>query len=281
MLEKIKKNETLKRLVRNKPALAGGTIIFLLFIVLIFAPFVAPYSPFDQDLMQSLKPPSLAHPLGTDFYGRDVLSRIIFGSRWAIYIGAIAVGLSLFIGAIFGLIAGYYGGILDTIIQGMVDITWSFPAILAGLIISAILGAQLRNVFIAIALVAWAQYARLIRGEILSLKESEFVMAAQAAGSSARRIILKHMLPNAIAPILVIASLGMGRAIIIEASLSFLGLGAQPPTPTWGAMLNGGRTYLRMAPWVSLFPGLAIAAVVLALNLLGDGLRDALDPKLR
>lgn len=271
----------LKRLARHRLALFGAILILLLVLVAILAPILAPYSPAEQDLLSNLESPSVSHPFGTDSYGRDVLSRVIFGTRISIQIAVTAVGVALGIGIILGSVAGYYGGRVDTVVQTAVDLTWSFPAILVGLALAVILGPTLMTILVAIGLVYWGQYARLIRGEVLSLREEEFIKAAQAVGMKDRRIIFRHILPNAIVPAFVVATLQMGGAIGIEASLSFLGLGAQPPTPSWGAMLSEGREYMRGAWWIATFPGLAIVTVILGFNLLGDGLRDALDPKLK
>lgn len=270
-----------KRLARHRLALFGAILIFLLVLVAILAPVLAPYSPAEQNLLNNLEPPSATHPFGTDSYGRDVLSRVIHGTRISIQIAVTAVGVALGIGIILGSLAGYYGGRVDTVVQTAVDLTWSFPAILVGLALAVILGPTLMTILVAIGLVYWGQYARLIRGEVLSLREEEFIKAAKAVGMKDRRIIFRHILPNAIVPAFVVATLQMGGAIGIEASLSFLGLGAQPPTPSWGAMLSEGREYMRGAWWIATFPGLAIVTVILGFNLLGDGLRDALDPKLK
>ena len=269
------------RLFRHKLALVGMVIVALLILLAVLAPFIAPYSPTDQDLLNRFDPPSLKHPFGTDSYGRDIFSRVIFGTRISFYIGALAVGISSLIGVTLGALGGYFGGWSDSLIQGGVDTTWAFPAVLAGLALSALFGASLTNVMIAVALVYWGRYARITRGDVLAIKEREYVKAAHAAGASDLRVLFKHIFPNAIPSAIVVASLMFGDAIAVEATLSFLGMGAQPPTPSWGAMLSQGRSYMRMAPWISLFPGFAIVTVILAFNLLGDGLRDALDPKLK
>ncbi|MCF7891064.1 ABC transporter permease [Candidatus Bipolaricaulota bacterium] len=271
----------IRKFLRHKMAIIGAIIIGLLVITAIFSPFIAPYPPEEQDLMNRFEPPNFKHPLGTDSYGRDIFSRLVYGTRISLYIGVVAVFVSAAIGITLGIIAGYFGGWIDSLIQGGVDITWAFPAVLAGLTLSALFGSSLTNVMIAVALVYWGRYSRITRGDVLSIREREFVKAAKAAGAGDPRIILKHILPNAIPPAIVVATLMFGDAIAVEATLSFLGMGAQPPTPSWGAMLSYGRDYIRIAPWLSIFPGAAIMIVILGFNLIGDGLRDAIDPKLK
>jgi len=270
----------LRRLYRHKLAVLGTIIISSTIFVALFAPLIAPYGPDNQNLINSLAAPSMEHLLGTDSFGRDILSRLIFGARVSIQIAVTAVGVALGVGILLGAVAGYYGGWVDTVVQTAVDVTWSFPAILVGLALGAMLEPSLTNIMVAVGLVYWGQYARLVRGEILSLREQDFIKAAHAIGASDSRIILRHLLPNAVMPAFVLATLMMGNAIAIEASLSFLGLGAQPPTPSWGVMLSAGRDYMRTAWWISTFPGLAIVLFILGFNLFGEGLRDALDPKL-
>ncbi len=257
--------------------------LFILLIIIgsaIFAPYISPYEPRAMDLSASLEGPSRAHLLGTDKMGRDILSRIIYGSRVSLMVGIVAVGISGIIGIFLGSIAGYFGKWVDGLIMRLVDILLAFPSILLAISLVAVLGASIFNVMLAIGAVSWVGYARLIRGEFLSLKNKEFVSAAEALGAKTPKIIFKHMLPNAIAPVIVMATLGMAGAIITESSLSFLGLGVQPPTPSWGQMLSKGRTIIREAWWVSTFPGIAIMITVLSFNILGDGLRDALDPNM-
>ena len=261
-------------------ALVGGVIIALFILTALLAPLLAPQSPDAMSLKDSLTSPSWEHPLGTDEFGRSILSRVIFGARVSLNIALIASAVALGIGVPLGALAGYYGGTVDSIVQGLVDLTWAFPTILAALAIMFMLGTGLRSVMIAVGVVYWAGYARITRGQFLSLREEEYVQAARAVGASNLRIIWRHLLPNSLAPLLVQLSLGMGQVILIEASLSFLGLGAQPPTPSWGAMLSNGRAYLLVAPWLTIIPGLAIMLIVLGFNLMGDGLRDALDPRL-
>ncbi|MCG8516087.1 MAG: ABC transporter permease [Halanaerobiales bacterium] len=271
----------LHQLKKNRRAKVGLYIIILILIVAIGAPLLSPAHPENINLGASLQAPSFQHWLGTDKLGRDILSRIIYGSRVSLIVGVVAVGISGIIGIILGAIAGYFGKWADHFIMRLVDILLAFPSILLAITLVAVLGASLWNVMLAIGLVSWVGYARVVRGEFLSKRNQEFVLAAKTSGASYFRIIFRHMLPNSMAPIIVMATLGMAGAIITESSLSFLGLGVQPPTPSWGQMLSDGRTIMRQAWWVSTFPGLAIMITVLAFNLLGDGLRDAMDPKLR
>lgn len=271
----------LHQLKKNRRVKVGLYIIILILIVSIGAPLLSPAHPENINLGASLQAPSFQHWLGTDKLGRDILSRIIYGSRVSLIVGVVAVGISGIIGIILGAIAGYFGKWADQVIMRLVDILLAFPSILLAITLVAVLGASLWNVMLAIGLVSWVGYARVVRAEFLSKRNQEFVLAAKTSGASYFRIIFRHMLPNSMAPIIVMATLGMAGAIITESSLSFLGLGVQPPTPSWGQMLSDGRTIMRQAWWVSTFPGLAIMITVLAFNLLGDGLRDAMDPKLR
>lgn len=271
----------LKQFKKNRRAMVGLYVIVLIIFISLLAPLISPYDPETINLGASLQPPSLKHWLGTDKLGRDILSRIIYGSRVSLMVGIVAVGISGIIGVVLGALAGYFGKWVDNLIMRLVDILLSFPSILLAITLVAVLGASLFNVMLAIGMVGWVSYARIVRGEFLSLKNQEFVLSARTSGAGFVRIIFRHMLPNSMAPIIVMATLGMAGAIITESSLSFLGLGVQPPTPSWGQMLSDGRTIMRQAWWVSTFPGIAIMITVLAFNLLGDGLRDAMDPKLR
>ncbi len=270
----------LRQLLRNRAAIVGALLIIGLILAAIFAPFVAPHDPIEQSI-DSLAPPSWSHLMGTDLYGRDILSRIIFGTRVSLRVGVIAVGIGAINGVILGLIAGYYGGWLDLLEMRLIDIMLAFPGLLLALSIMTVLGPSLTNLMIAVGISSIPEYARLVRGCVLSAKENVYVDAARVTGCGSSRIMLRHILPNVVAPVIILATLGVGRAILLAAALSFLGLGAQPPTPEWGSMLSSGRDYLRRAWWVTTFPGLAIVIVVLAVNMLGDGLRDALDPRLR
>lgn len=273
--------EFFKYFFRNKAAVIGASIIGLLILCAIFAPFITEYAYDKQELGNMLKPPSKEHFFGTDEFGRDVFSRTIYGARVSLTIGLVAVGLSMAFGVIMGSLAGYYGGVVDYIISGITDIAWAFPTTLLAIAIIASIGPGLMNVMVAIALVYWSGYARLVRGSFKALKEQEFVEAARALGYSDLRIIFRHILPNALAPVIVLTTLSIPRAILVESSLSFLGLGAQPPIPSWGSIMNSGRAYLVEAPWIALFPGIMIALIVLGFNLFGDALRDTLDPRLR
>ena len=269
-----------RRMRKNRTAIAGIIILFIFAIIAIFAPLIAPYDPFNQNFIRAFRPPSMENFLGTDEFGRDVFSRIIYGARISLQIGFVSVFISLILGVSLGLIAGYYGSWLDMLIMRVMDLMLSFPYILLALVIMSILGPGIFNAMIAIGIVYVPQYARIVRSSVLSVKKKEYVMAAQALGASDLRIILKHVFLNSMAPIIIQTTLSIGRAIINAAGLSFLGLGAQPPTPEWGAMLSNGQDFLRNAPWIATFPGIAIALLVLGFNLVGDGFRDAFDPRL-
>ena len=270
-----------RRLRKNPLAMFGLFIVVLLIFFAITADVIAPYTYYEQDLIASFQPPSKDHLFGTDEFGRDILSRIIHGSRISLQVGLIAVGISVIFGGFFGAVAGYYGGRIDNIIMRGMDILLSIPSILLAIAIAASLGPGLYNMMVAVGISTTPQYARIIRGSVLSLRGQEFVEAAKAVGSSDTRIIMKHILPNCLAPIIVQSTLGVASAILTAAGLSFIGLGIQPPTPEWGAMLSGGREYIRDYAYMTIFPGLAIMITILALNFLGDGLRDVLDPKLK
>lgn len=269
-----------RRMRKNKTAVAGVIILIIFAVIAIFAPLIAPYDPLEQNFIKSFRAPSAENYLGTDEFGRDVFSRIIYGSRISLQIGFVAVFISLIVGVSLGLTAGYYGGLLDQLIMRVMDLMLSFPYILLALVIMSILGPGIFNAMIAIGIVYVPQYARVVRSSVLSVKKKEYVMSARALGAGDLRIILKHVFLNSMAPIIIQTTLSIGRAIINAAGLSFLGLGAQPPTPEWGAMLSNGQDFLRNAPWIATFPGIAIALLVLGFNLVGDGLRDAFDPRL-
>jgi peptide/nickel transport system permease protein len=256
-------------------------VIGVLVLSAVFAPWLAPEDPYRVSLEIRLQPPGSGHVLGTDELGRDILSRLFYGARVSLWVGIVTVAASALIGVSGGLIAGYLGGYWDAIIMRLVDIFLAFPVILLAIAIVAVRGPGLNNVLIALALVYWTTYARVARSIVLTLREEEYTWAARTLGASPARIMVRHMLPNAIAPLVVLASLGMGNAILAEAALSFLGLGIQPPEASWGSMLNFGMQFLRDASFLSTMPGLAIFVTVLGFNLLGDGLRDALDPRLR
>ena len=259
--------------------LIGGGILSMLLLMALLAPVLAPYDPLAQDLYQRLQPPSTDHWFGTDDFGRDILSRIVYGSRISLRIGLIAISLALTGGTLFGLVAGYRGGMVDMLIMRSMDLMLAFPSILLAIAIVAVIGPGIENAILAVSIVLVPQFARLVRSSVLTVREATYVEAARALGATESRLLFYSILPNCTAPLIVQTTLGMGTAILDAAGLSFLGLGAQPPVPEWGAMLSGGRELLLRAPWVMTFPGLVIFAVVLGLNLFGDGLRDALDPK--
>jgi peptide/nickel transport system permease protein len=269
-----------KRFRRNKLAVAGGIIVAVLFFVAILAPLVSPYDPNDIDRKHILEPPGIQHPLGTDDLGRDVLSRMIWGSQISLSVGFVAVGISVVMGMIFGSLSGYYGGWMDRIIMRFIDIMLSVPTFFLILAVIAFIGSGIWNIMIIIGITSWMGVARLVRAEFLSLKEREYVLAARAVGASNMRIIFRHIMVNSLAPVLVSAVLGIAGAVLVESSLSFLGIGVQPPTPSWGNILTLGKDNMETAWWLSVFPGLAILITVLGYNLLGEGVRDALDPRL-
>jgi len=274
-------SESWVRLWHNRLAISGLVLVLGLFAVALLARWLAPYDPDFIDLKQVLMPPSPAHLLGTDTLGRDVLSRIIFGARVSLLVGFVAVGIATLIGLLVGALAGYYGGVLDQILMRLVDLMLCFPTIFLILAVIAVLGPSLWNIMAVIGLTGWMGVARLVRAEFLSLREREFVVAARALGASDVRLIWRHLLPNALTPVMVSATLGVAGAILVESSLSFLGLGVQPPTPSWGNMLTMGKDNIEIAWWLSVFPGLAILVTVMSYNLLGEGIREAIDPRLR
>ena len=274
-------NEVFKDLLKNKNAVLGMVIVGCLVLVALFGSALAPYDPFVPAPLDRLQPPSAAHWFGTDSLGRDILTRIIYGSRISLMIGLVSVAISLVPGTILGLVAGYAGKTTDAAIMRCMDVLLAFPAILMAIFIAAILGPSLTNTMIAVGIVYIPHYARIVRSSVLLLKEQLFVQSVRHMGGSHIRTLFGHILPNALAPIIVYATLGMGTAVLQAAALGFLGLGAQPPQPEWGAMLSEGRQYLQLAPHVAAFPGLAILLLVLGFNVFGDGLRDVLDPSLR
>jgi peptide/nickel transport system permease protein len=268
---------------RNRTAVAGLIVILALYVIALVTPLVAPYDPsFQGDLLaERLVGGSGTHPLGTDQFARDVLSRLLYGARISLLIGFVAVGISVTIGTLLGAVAGFMGGVVDGVIMRFVDMVISFPRLILLITIIALFEPSIFLITAVLGLTLWPGTARIVRGEVLSLREREFVQAATALGFSKRRIILRHLIPNALGPVIVAATLGIGNTIVLEAGLSFLGLGVQPPTPSWGTMVSDGRGVLLTAWWLSTFPGLAIVFTVLSFNLVGDGLRDALDPRLR
>lgn len=273
--------EAWRKFRKNKIALVGTSIVFFFVLVALFAPLIAPQGINEQDLPNRLQPPSADFWFGTDDFGRDIFSRVVYGARLSLTVGFLAVVGSAIVGSMLGIIAGYYGKWVDTIISRLFDIMLAFPSILLAIAVVSILGPSLRNALIAIAIINIPNFGRLIRSRVLSVKEEEYIMAAKAIGMSDRRILFSHVLPNSMTPIIVQGSLAVATAILEAAALGFLGLGAQIPEPEWGAMLAASRALLVQAPWTLFFPGLAIMLAVLGFNLMGDGLRDALDPKMK
>ena len=273
--------DAIYRLFRNKLAITGMVIMGLFVLTAIFAPLLSPYDPIAQELALRRRPPSQEHWLGRDDLGRDILSRVIFGARLSLQVGVLSVGFAIVIGAIIGAIAGYVGGWVDNIVMRLMDIMLAFPALLLAIAIVTILGPGLLNMLYAIGIVSIPAYARIVRASVLSAKEQDYVLAARAVGVPPMRLLFRDIFPNVLTPLLVQGTLGIGTAILDAAGLSFLGLGAQPPEPEWGAMLGQGRYSMFTAPHIVVFPGVAIMLTVLGFNLLGDGLRDALDPRLR
>ena len=277
----------LRRLLRRRTALFGMLVVAVVLLTAAFAPVIAPFDPLAQDISQRLREPGWqdaqgrTHLLGTDHLGRDILARIIYGSRIALLVGLAAVLISGVLGMAIGLVSGYFGGRVDDFFMRLADVQLAFPFILLAIAVIGVLGPSLRNIIIVIGVSSWVVYARVVRGEVLSIRERDFVQAAIALGSRDTQVLVRHVLPNTFTPWLVVATLDMARVIVIESALSFLGLGVQPPTPTWGGMLADGRVYLSTAWWLATFPGLAILVTVLGINLLGDGLRDTLDPRLK
>lgn len=270
-----------KRLKKNKLAMVSLAFLLLLVFLALFAGMVAPYDPYEGNMPMSLKGPSADHLLGTDELGRDILSRIIYGTQISLRVGIIAVSIALMAGMFFGSVAGYYGGRIDNLIMRFMDIMLAFPSLLLAIAFMMVLGKGIENAIIAIAIVSVPEYARIVRGSVLSVKENEYVQAARTIGCNDGQIIFRHILPNVMAPLIVRSTLGISAAILETAALGFLGLGVQPPYAEWGTMLGSGRGYLFNAPHLVTFPGIAITLTVMAFNLFGDGLRDALDPRLR
>ncbi|MBN2179014.1 MAG: ABC transporter permease [Deltaproteobacteria bacterium] len=269
------------RFLKNKMAVAGAVVVILLFVVSFLSPFISPYDPNEIDLTNVLSSPSEDHLFGTDQLGRDVMSRMIWGAGISLKVGFVATGIAIFVGAILGAIAGYYGRWVDAVIMRFVDIMLCFPSFFLILAVIAILEPSIWNIMIVIGLTGWMGITRLVRADFISLKERDFVQAARGIGASDFRIIFRHILPNAMASVLVAATLGVAGAILTESALSFLGIGVQPPTPSWGNILTAGKDNIDIAWWLSLYPGLAILITVLGYNLLGEGIRDSLDPRLR
>lgn len=270
-----------RRLKRNRAAVVGGVIVLLFVSIAILAPLISPYPPNEGDLAKRLKPPSQEHLLGTDPLGRDLLSRVIYGARISLQIQVVSVLIALVIGTLLGMVGGYYGGKFDHLIMRLMDILLAFPGIFLAISIIAVLGPGLTNLMLAAGIYSIPQFARIVRGSVLTLKEKEFIEAARAVGENDFNILFRYLLPNSIAPIIIQTTLRMATVLLTASGLSFLGLGVQPPTAEWGAMLSNARAYLITAPHVATVPGLAIMLVVMGFNLFGDGLRDSLDPRLR
>jgi peptide/nickel transport system permease protein len=276
------KGTSMIAMLRKSPtAVAGSIIVVIVVLSAVFAPLISPYGPVDTDLYSRLKPPSLKHPLGTDGLGRDVLSRIIWGARVSLKVGVISVSIGMFVGVFLGLIGGYFGGMTEKAIFSFVDLLLSMPSLLLALAIVATLGPGITQVMVAVGISLVPAFARVARGSVLTVKEQNYVLGAKALGASHADIMIRYILPNIITPIIVLATLNCAFALIMEAALSFLGIGVQPPDPTWGSILSDGRVTIRTASWVSTFSGLAITVTVMGFNLLGDGLRDVLDPRMR
>lgn len=267
------------RVLSNRLAVVALVFISLIILIAVLAPYISPYNPYEINVYRVLEPPSREHIFGTDELGRDVLSRVLYGARVSLKVGFIAMGIAILTGTLLGAIAGYYGGVVDSIIMRAVDVMLAFPTLFLILAVVAVLEPSIYIIMVVIGLTGWMDVSRLVRAEVLSLKEREFVLAAKAAGASSAWIIFKHILPNALYPVIVAATFSVGGAILIESGLSFLGLGIQPPEPSWGGILSVGKDYITVAWWLSLFPGIAIFLTVLSFNLLGEALRDALDPK--
>jgi peptide/nickel transport system permease protein len=273
--------DALRRLRRNPGAVLGAVVLAVLILLAIFAPVVAPDDPIAQNTQAIRQAPSRQHIFGTDTFGRDVFSRVIYGGRKSLPVGLVAVSIAAIVGVSLGLMAGYYGRLVDVAVMRAADLMLAFPGILLAMSLVAILGTSLFNLMLAVGIASIPEYVRVVRGTVLSAREMEYVTAARVSGARDRSIMLRHILPNILPPVIVLATLGIAGAILLGSTLSFLGLGIQPPTPEWGNMLSDGRSMMRHFWWVSFFPGLAIMLTVLAINLLGDGLRDALDPRLR
>ena len=273
--------DSFKQLKKNKIAMCCAGIIIILILIAIFAPLIAPYDPTYQDYSAVLAEPSMAHPFGTDEYGRDILSRIIYGSRVSISIGIVAQVVASLVGVTLGSIAGYYGGKIDSVISRIMEIFQAFPDLIFAMAIMTFMGKGVVNLFIALGLLTWVRTARMIRGSVMQLKEKEYIEASRASGATTYWIIMKGLIPNCLSTIIVLVTLGIPNAIMYEASLSFLGIGIVPPTPSWGNMISAAQTFINYRPLYSIMPGVAIMITVIAFNIFGDGLRDALDPKLK
>ena len=275
-----KRFRVLRRLTAHRAGAVGAALVALVVVAGVLAPVLTPYQPDQIRMEDALEPPSRAHPMGTDVFGRDVFTRLMYGARFSLEVSVLSRLIAIAIGTFLGMLAGYFGGRLESAIMRMADITLAYPGLLLLIAVVAAVGPSMAALFIALGIVGWAGVARLVRAQVLSLKEREFVLAVRSLGMSHVRVMARHLLPNVVNPLIVVFSMGLGAAIMAESSMSFLGLGAQPPTASWGNMISGGLDYLRVAPWLSLSPGVVITVTVLGFNLLGDALRDVLDPKL-
>ena len=273
--------DAFRRLVKSRGAISGGVIFGLFVFMALAAPLLTPYDPIRLNVVESLEPPSARHWLGTDQFGRDVLARVIYGARVSMAMGVVAVTISVVLGLALGLVSGYYRGTVDLLVMRLVDVMLAFPGILLALVIIAVLGPNLGSAMIAVGVSGMPLFVRVVRSSTLTVRALQYVEAAQAAGSGDARVLVRHVLPNVLTPVIVLVTLGIPAAIVAGAALSFLGLGVKPPTPDWGEMLSKGRAFMGTAWWLSTFPGLAIAVIVLAINRFGDGLRDALDPRMK
>ncbi len=269
-----------RRLKKNRRAMAGLVVIVAIAAAAVLAGVISPYEPDKQSLVEATQKPGLKHPLGTDRFGRDIFSRLVHGARVSLKVGLISQSVSMAIGVLLGSLGGYYRGWVDDVIMWLINVVWSFPALLFVIAVTIALGPGINTVYVAVALVSWVGVARIVRGQFFTLRETEYILAARSLGAGDARIIFRHLLPNSLAPIIVVVTLGFAAAIVAEAGLSFLGLGVQPPEASWGSMLRTGYSYFTTAWWMAVFPGVSITGTVLAFNLLGDGLRDALDPRM-
>jgi ABC-type dipeptide/oligopeptide/nickel transport system permease subunit len=271
----------LKLVVSQKSGLFGVILAGVVLLCALLAPWIAPYDPYAMNMDEALQSPSIAHPMGTDVFGRDVMSRLIFGARISMEVSVLSRLISLVLGTVLGLLAGYFSGKLESLIMRIADVTLAYPALLLLIAVVAAVGPSRASLIISLGVVGWAAVARVVRAQVLSIKEREFVMAVKSLGGRHGGILFRHLLPNCMSQLIIVFSMGLGMGIMAESSMSFLGLGAQPPLPSWGSMISSGLDYLRVAPWLSLSPGIGITVAVLGFNLLGDAFRDVLDPKLR
>lgn len=270
----------LRRVLSQSSGFVGFAIAVVVIAAALIGPLIAPYDPYEIRMSESLQPPSLSHPFGTDVFGRDVMSRLILGARVSLVVSVLSRLISILIGSVLGLAAGYFGGRLDSVVMRAADVTLAYPGLLLLIAVMAAVGPSLASLIVALGLVGWAAVARIVRAQVMSVREREFILAVHSLGGRPGRIIAQHLLPNCLSQLVIVFSMGLGMGIMAESSMSFLGLGAQPPLPSWGSMISGGLDYLRVAPWMSLAPGLGITTAVLGFNLLGDAFRDVMDPRL-